>query len=259
MDKKYKIKQELLIFMSVILMSVFSFRCATQKTQEKENLAEIIKKDNDVSSKLVAEIDQLFQYKKDEDIENYLNQLVFSMTQKTAGLKGIPLKVSLIHPKSAKAKWHDYSVAGLRIYLSKDLVKNISFEHELAAAISFELGHAIKRHFLKNLEVQSSQKGEASKRRWLGEGGVLEYSLDQDLEAIPEAIRILYQAGYDPRGLQSLWVRHEKSKRNSYYTAEQIEMLKMKTRKELVQHPPLLNPIVRSDRFLSLMKRFKKL
>jgi hypothetical protein len=73
------------------------------------------------------------------------------------------------------------------------------------------------------------------------------------------AVSLLYRAGYDPRGLVSLWARFRALGLASPYGAELLSRMEEKSREAITLYAPLRNPIVRSDPFLEMRKRVQQL
>ena len=79
-------------------------------------------------------------------------------------------------------------------------------------------------------------------------------------------VRNLYQAGYDPRGVPSLWRRWGVIVRQGFKpTPRQLawsnlaEELEEESRAEIAKLPPLMNPVVRTPEFAKIEKRLQKL
>ena len=95
--------------------------------------------------------------------------------------------------------------------------------------------------------------------RDLGVSGLFSFSDDAQAEAAEAAVDILYKAGYDPRGLVSLWEKFEKNPKQSPFERGLIPKLLEATRRAIAGYPPLRNPVIRSKAFLAVHKRIQKL
>lgn len=79
-------------------------------------------------------------------------------------------------------------------------------------------------------------------------------------------VRKLYQAGYDPRGVPSLWRRwgvivrqgFKSSPRQLAWSNLAVE-LEEESHAEIAKLPPLMNPVVRTPEFAKIEKRLQKL
>ena len=80
-----------------------------------------------------------------------------------------------------------------------------------------------------------------------------------ELAALESAVDLLYRARFDPRGLVSLLQRFQKKSGKIPWDAATLRRMVEKTRESISLRSPLINPIVRSDRFLHVRKRIQKL
>jgi hypothetical protein len=81
-----------------------------------------------------------------------------------------------------------------------------------------------------------------------------------------EMVKVLYGAGYDPRGVVAFWknwgqaLRQGAAPRAEGYAWGALSLdLEEEARLEIAKLPPLLNPVVRSPEFVKVGKRLQKL
>ena len=70
---------------------------------------------------------------------------------------------------------------------------------------------------------------------------------------------ILYQAGFDPRGMISLYELYSLSPDHSPYSPKTRELYIEIMKQEISKLPPLRNPVVRSEEFIFMKQRINKL
>jgi predicted Zn-dependent protease len=159
------------------------------------------------------------------------------------------------------------------------MIRAVEFENELAANMAFQFGQILKGHVLLRMQddrvreqggdregtpallegiVSSAPKAERD-IDYFSPTGIFELSDELNLNAVNPAVEILYQAGYDPRGLVAVWEKLLAHPDRSPYEAVLLRKLIEKTRRTIAQYSPLRNPIVRSQDFISIQRRIQKL
>lgn len=89
--------------------------------------------------------------------------------------------------------------------------------------------------------------------------GVISFSKQEELAAVQTAVGILYRAGFDARGIVSLFHYFEKKSRFSPYSNEMMSQLIESARREIALYAPVRNPVIRSQSFLMMHKKFRRL
>jgi predicted Zn-dependent protease len=269
----------------VLLISLSSIvGCST--TSEKEVLTEeeVTRREANINSELVVRFESQIKFQEDKDVAVYLRKIAETLTQASPELVSSPVGVWLI--QSRTKKWESYSLPGNRIYLSGAILKKFEYENEVAALLALQLGHLVHHQVLKKLDellepkkdiqspidpthkfkkkelkVLSSPRGQEFVRmaQYFGPNGVFAYNEDEHLEAIQGAVEVLYTAGYDARGLISLFELFRKNLKYSPYDSDTLDKMIERARYEVAQFAPLRNPIVRTQSFTSIQKRFQRL
>ena len=126
-----------------------------------------------------------------------------------------------------------YTIGGGKIYVTRGLLEKVEEESELAGVLAHEVGHNVGKHIPRKISKDLLYDGIVtagggligSKSEKWGKffkriGGVLSYlklmafSRDEEREADYLAVYNLYEMGYDPKGLASLFEKfHEMQKR----------------------------------------------
>jgi predicted Zn-dependent protease len=239
--------------------------------------AERVQRDRVVGGKLAPRFESQLKFKVDKELAVYLRNLAQTLADATPELHLASVGVLIVQDRGGR--WRDYGLPGYRVYLSAGLIKNVMYENELAAAIAVEFAHILKQHVILRIQeeamagignqnptdypsIQGLLPGTAQDSKTLdyfSPTGVFAFPDEFQTAATEDAVDILYRAGFDPRGLTSLWERYESSPAHSPFEGPLLQKLQEKTRTVIAQRSPLRNPIVRSQAFLSIQKRMHKL
>ena len=144
----------------------------------------------------------------EEGIQSYINQI----GQRTAGFCQRPdlsYHFAVLEEGGANA----LALPGGYIYITRDLLKELKTEAQLASVLSHEIGHVVARDTLAAMSQQlgmtaimlAAQAGGssdlASGTRFLHAVLGLQYSRDDEKEADLAGLSYMAQAGYDPNGM----------------------------------------------------------
>jgi len=266
------------VLMSCCALGVLAPACAIGPSLELPiTETERVQPDEEIGAGLARQFESKLDFKQDKEVLIYLHDLAAKLVEKNTALKFTSDGVLVISDHGAL--WRDYSIPGNRIYLSSSLLKRLSYENEIAAAIAFELSHILMRHLPQRMHekhksfqasnpadfpsieglVPTSSDGADKEVDFFSPTGVYAYTDENFLECVDGAVNLLYEAGFDPRGLVSLWELYRSELRHSPFEDELLGKLMDKTRTSIAQHSPLRNPIVRSQAFLAIQKRIQGL
>lgn len=271
-------KSNRLLALSLLLMTLMAGACSTPRSSDALiTPTERIQRDLVVGAGLARQFETQLHFKKDKSLLIYLHELTAKLTASVPELKTSAVSVQISSDRGAR--WNNYALPGNRLYLSVGLLKAVQYENQLAAAIAIELSHISKRHVPMRLqEVQGSAQGNVHPADFAsieglvpsanGSGravdffsptGIFAFPDEYFIESVDQAVGILYQAGFDPRGLVSLLGLYRSHARQSPLEDNILKKLIEKTRTIIAEYSPLRNPIVRSPAFIVVQKRTKKL
>lgn len=243
--------QKKMISLGLVLLFILS--CTTPRVTEIDP-GEQKKKDFIVGVSLVQKFESEFEIRNDALLCTYLDDLAKTLGKNSPALSDQEIRVQLVmNQKDQKDRWINYGIPANFIYLSRSLLRSIRFENELAAALALELAHLEKRDLIVRYEKMGPQTSVFSK------GGVIDFSLETRTLALESAMEILYQSGFDPRGMVHLLGKYQENPEKSPYDEFTVKVLMENAWRIIALHAPLRNPIVRSDRFLALFHRMQKL
>lgn len=258
-----------------ILVFIFIAGCQTAPTVAPvENTQSNNLKLQSFGSDLGNVVEGRMKIVRDPEISIYLNKASQNLVRQDSAFQDASLGIGLIRPLNKK--WMSVGIPRARIYLPVELLKKIQHDNELMAAIAVQLGHLQMRHvlihmdelldgkdpqkktlegLLKNLHVE----GKFDSLDYFGSDGVFSFKEEFDVAAYQYAVRILYGAGYDVRGVTSLLKIYEQNIEFSPYDLARIHRIVEAARREISSFAPIRNPVVRTRSFFNLQKRIQKL
>lgn len=259
--------------MSTISLA-FVVGCSSGPEPRPVTVEERVQFDRAIGLELAQQLEPQISVRSEPAVTAYLNRVGQTLADANPDLHLKSVGVKLVSEKDGK--WMSFGLPGGRVYLPAGVLRGIEFENEVAAAIAVELAHVQLDHVLERIrkspEGGSFARGASlenllptkpgstpEKLDFFGPTGVFAYPEKAELDAADAAVGILYQSGYDPRGLVGLWNRYLAFPKTSPYEPSTLEKLLDSTRRAIAARAPLRNPIVRSQAFLSIRKKFEKL
>ncbi len=246
--KKNDTSHKFILYVILGWVGYMSGCASTQAPVQAPSYLEQVQKEKTVGEILARNFEKIVNEKKDIVVQKYLKETVLKNLKTSLDIK---LKIF----KKPETNRVNYSLPGLYIYLSLSALKGVEFENELAAMIALQLGHLHHQHVVKKVKNQNPEEI----KDFFGEGGLFAYTQEELLEADRYAYQILYSAGYDPRGLISVWSYLAKSPSRAVYSKDVLALLIDQTRQMISESAPLRNPIVRTGAFYSIQKRIQQL
>jgi predicted Zn-dependent protease len=266
------------VLLGACVMTVISAGCATSPAVDSgPGVDPRPQPDQVVSANLARQLESRLEFKQDKELSIYLHDVAAKLADGNNDLRLSSVGVLVVADQGRV--WQDFGIPGNRVYLSAGLLKHVEYENELAAAIAFELSHILKRHAVIRIQngrgsllasapeyfpsieglVPTSSDGAGKEIDFFSPTGVFAYPDEYNLEAVDGAVDLLYRAGFDPRGLVSLWELYGAQPAHSPYEEDLLRKLTERTRTNIARHSPLRNPIVRSAAFLLIRERIDKL
>lgn len=256
-----------------LLLLALGVGCSSAPKKEEIPVTEQLRRDSALGRNLTEKFETHLTFKEDMEVSVYLRSVAEKLTLSTIPLHEAPIGVRVIKDRSEQ--WRNYALPGNRIYLSAGLLKQFEFENEIAASMAFELAHILKRHVGKQLEARqelidssiesasvfggAGSEDQSSSVEFFGPSGVFAFSEEQILQSARESVHIMYRAGYDPRGLISMWRNILEHPEHAYFEKTTLERIIAATRETYAALTPIRNPIVRTDSFLKVRQRIASL
>jgi len=242
--------------LSLVALGLALFGCSSAPVQPELSPQERLKLDRGAGTQLSARFDRFAVLSRDVEVSGFLRRIAERLLEAAPDLRGTPVGVIPIQDRSRR--WRSFGFPGNRIYLSSGLLRAVEFENEAAALIAYELAHIRRRSLLVGIESRR-RENQYGENDFFGEAGVFAFPLDERLHAVSAAVGLMYAAGYDPRGLNAIWKRFQATPDQSPFDGSTLDRLIETTRLEIAQYSPLRNPIVRSEEFIKVRARLKKL
>ncbi|MDR3605927.1 MAG: hypothetical protein P4M08_00940 [Oligoflexia bacterium] len=228
-----------------------------------------------VGNELARKFEPHLAFRQETVVTDYLEKIAHELVANTKGLLLPDITVKLIKNDA----WKDYALPGGKIYLSVSTLRQMHYQNEIAAEIALQLAHLQREHVLEYFQKMKASEGSESAPAaagpaevlpgqlapipeeidYFGTTGVFAFGEKQDLAALQSAIDILYSAGYDVRGVISLWQVYLNNPQHSPYGDARLTKMLDEARRMIAQKAPLRNPIVRTEAFIAVQKRIKKL
>jgi predicted Zn-dependent protease len=145
----------------------------------------------------------------EQDVQSYINQ-VGQRIARVCHRPDLAYHFAALEGGGANA----LALPGGYVYITKDLLKELKTEAQLAGVLSHEVGHVVARHTLAAMSKQigmaalvvAAQAGSSSSDAHAGTSFVaaalsLQYSRDDEKEADLAGLSYMTQAGYDPNAM----------------------------------------------------------
>lgn len=238
-----------------IFLVVLMQGCASLGEPEELTPQEQIQVDNQIGGDLEKRLDPQFRFVKSSRLDRSLSRVALRLAKKSPALKQSRVRVRMI--RTIENRWKNYGFPGINVYLCVNVLKKLEYENEVAAAIAFELGHILGRSLLSQLEKENNSV--PKELEISGEESFFEFPMESHLVAIKHAVKLLYDAGYDPRGLISLWKLNETHLKRSPFNIIMLQEFTPKTHQTIAKLAPLRNPTVQTSEFIQVRKELQKL
>ncbi len=241
----------------LILGILFSISCITEvdpasgkKTFTLISTQQEIEIGQKIIPSAINENDGLYP---DREVQNYVKQLGTRIASFS------PRKVSYQFFVVNSPDLNAFALPGGPIFVTRGLLLQMNSESELVGVLSHEIGHIAARHHAKfleknfgmsilltilNLALQGSEYSSVVMSLAQVSAGLLQlkFSRDQENEADAYGVRFSYQAGYDPRGLLSMFEKFkslEKGRTVEWLSTHPLPDTRIKNVQQMIaQHYP---------------------
>lgn len=235
----------------MIIITVILNGCSTIPTPVALSTHEQLKVDTVKASGILLQFEKEVKFEKNNSVEKYLNALARQITREEEALRTEKVSVRVHQDKTSGLK-RNFSFPGVLISIPKTLLYTINFENELAAVIALELAQIERRELAIELEKNENPI-------LFGKLSVFDFSLKALGESIELGTKLMYSAGYDPRGMVALFEKFSTFYLDSASPTAQKELnyYIKQAQKAKNEFMPSLQPIVRSNEFLRMKKDLK--
>ena len=206
----------LLIALVLVVVSLFTYFSSTSEnpfTGEKQRVALKPEQEIALGYKSAPEMAaQMGGLSKNMEARALVRRVGEKLVAQTAASKS-PYKFSfhvLADPRTVNA----FALPGGPIFVTEGLLRRLKSEGELAAVLGHEIGHVVARHSSERLAKQNLLQGllgalvvgsgdftTAQIGQVVGNIITMKYGRDDELESDALGLRIMAEAGYDPRSM----------------------------------------------------------
>ena len=236
-----------------------------------------LEKEIALGKELAQEIERQAKIIDDPVIAEYVNRVGQNLVRNSDAK--VPFTIKVIDSDEVNA----FALPGGYVYVHTGLLATVESESELASVLGHEIGHIVARHGLKNFKRAQKYQfivglvnlgvgaigGEGASARvgqtisqLLAAGIFTKHSRDAEREADFLGLHTMYAAGYDPRGMISMFEKLERlSRRNPdllgfvFRTHPPASERIRNTQAEITDHLALDPRLVRDTPAFSMMKR----
>ena len=238
-----------------LALSICFIASCSSKTPEKVlSFSEQIEVDTVRAQSLYQEFQKEVTFVSLPATEKYLTGIALKLVKPIKEYQIQKLNVK-VHQDTSPDRSRFFSFPGTVLSIPQSFLKKVEFENELAAALAFEMANVIKRTLANRVENNNLVKPVL-----FGPGSFFDLERDERTESIELAVKLLYYAHYDTRGMPSIFQRYPQY----YIKTDASDLFKKElafnireAQKAKSEYLPTLKPIVRSDEFIQFKKELK--
>ncbi|MBC7395876.1 MAG: hypothetical protein H7333_00410 [Bdellovibrionales bacterium] len=238
----------------LIILSFLVASCASKRADQVLSIAEQLKSDKAKAEGLAREFTRRVTFVNMPKAEKFLNSMALQLARQEPGFENEPVQIK-VHDDRPPGQHQFFSFPGTFISIPQSFLKQVEFENELAAAISYELANVLNRYLAAKVENLG-----ASPPVLFGPKNLFDLNNAERAQSIKRGIRLLYLGGYDPRGMPSIFRRFP-----DYYASsasglfkKQVDFNVREAQRAKSEFLPSLKPIVRSGEFIQFKNELRK-
>lgn len=211
-------------------------------------MTEQIAEDNQKAQDLWIQFEKKIEFDSKSETEKYLTGLARKLAQAEEGRSLQNVRVRVHRDKNpAQAKL--FGFPGTVVSLPESFLKKVEYENELAGGIAFELASILSRHLARKMEAGTAPI-------LFGDGSIFDLDRGERAESIATGTKLLYYAGYDLRGMASVF-QHYPEFFGGLSSKKEVDFNVKESQKIRSGFLPARDPVVRSPEFLKFKRRLK--
>lgn len=205
-------KQQRKRFLSVVLVTFMAVGCGSGGAGGDFNLISL-EEEWQLGQQLSQEIARQVRINNDPTLNAYVRQMGQRIVSKT-NMANLPWNFYVVDDPSINA----FAVPGGHVYVHTGLIANSDNASELAGVMAHEISHVLARHSTEQISRQYGLQMLASvvlgqnpgqlaqiAASIVGGGALARFSREAEREADELGIQAMHAAGYDPRGMASMF------------------------------------------------------
>ena len=229
-----------------------------------------IEQEWEMGQQLEAEIAREMQLVNDPAVLNYVNQIGQRLVQQTT-YKNLPWEFHVVADGSVNA----FNIPGGHVYVHTGLIQEADNASELISVMSHEIAHGLERHATERLTkaygvsiiaglVLGRDPGLLQQivAQIVATGAIAKFSRDDEREADNIGVRLMYEIGYNPQGMvtmfQSLLAERQRrpSSVEQFFSTHPLSEERIENvRQQISQLPSKQGLITNDNGFQSLRQR----
>jgi len=199
--------------MIVIAVTVIGLGCASQGVNKGQFNIVSLQDEWELGAQLEKDLDGQLRIIHDREAEAYINSIGQQIVAQTE-MKELPWKFHLVSEQQVNA----FNIPGGHVYVYAGLIQESSELSELVGVMAHEISHGVSRHGTEQLSKQYGIAIVASLvlgqnpaiyqqivASIVANGAMARFSRDAEREADRLGVHYMYEAGYDPEGMVSMF------------------------------------------------------
>jgi beta-barrel assembly-enhancing protease len=205
-------KQQHRSTLALALVTLLTFNCGSGGGGGDFNLISI-EEEWQLGQQLAGEISRQVRLNNDPAVNAYIRQMGQRIVANTS-FANLPWNFYVVDDPSINA----FAVPGGHVYIHTGLIQNADNASELAGVVAHEISHVLARHSTEQISRQyglsilaglvlgqnPSQLATLA-AQIIGTGAIARFSREAEREADELGIQAMYQAGYDPNGMATMF------------------------------------------------------
>lgn len=233
--------------------------CSTPPAPKTLTLNEQIEVDTVRARELTGEFMDRVEFRQWGNAEAYFLRIADALAKEIPAFPVQKLRIR-IHMAQPPAGGATYAFPGALISIPDSWVRSVEYENELAAVLAYQMAHLVLRSLAIHVEEQALRPVPVPPVLF-GSGSVFEFHREERASAIRLGVRMLYRAGYDTRGMASIFNRRPDLFGNpdTGSSKKEVEFNIKEAQRASSELLPAIKPVVRSPEFIRFKKELERM
>lgn len=255
---------------AVLLVLLFA-GCTTSGVNRGDFNLVSLEEEWQLGRQLEAEIGRQMKLVKDPVAVNYINQIGQRIVAKTE-MARLPWKFHIVDDPSINA----FNIPGGHVYVNTGLIRAADNVAELAGVMAHEISHGVSRHGTERLSKTYGLSIAAGAllggnpgiiqqivAQIAATGAVAKFSRDDERESDRLGIRYMYEAGYDPNGMASMFEellaegRRRPSSLEQFFSTHPLTQDRIRDAQKQAAQYPRRNIVTKDNTLPSIQQRVR--
>ncbi|HUQ84271.1 MAG TPA: M48 family metallopeptidase [Gemmatimonadaceae bacterium] len=238
---------------TAIVFAFATLSCAVDNDQERA-----------IGEQVSAQVERETPIVNDAEINGYVTSFGTSLASKSDD-RNRAWRFRVVDAEQVNA----FALPGGFVYVNRGLIERASTASELAGVLGHEIGHVLLRHSAERMEkAQKTNVGVSvvcgltnlcsseAARVAINVGGAAlfaRFSRRDELEADSAAVRVVERAGYDPKGIATMFeaLMREREQRPDmvavWFASHPLEETRIRTVEQVIAASPATSATLKSD------------